>query len=324
MALIESFPGPSGVVDTVELRKDLAGLIVRTTTGVARAGVFPRHTNALVTARASMGVDVAAFEAALVRGGGPLFIANDGTVTVPIGAAPASNSRYDVVYVKQNESVSPFADANNTPIFGFVSGAAAASPSLSAAVALVPAGALALASVLVPSTATTTQSSGVVITQQYQYTCGSGGTLLFRNTTERDMFDAGDGQKARLLDSATDWTRTGGAWVQDQALFGSLASVTTLVGGTVPAGAKIYRQTFLGAATTNTSGDASLVYPTPFPSGVISAVVTRHNFGTLGPTAEVLNTTQSVSQLNLRIFDLTGAAVTTVLTFGYTVDVVGW
>lgn len=201
MALSIAFPGPSGLVDAVALRKDLAGLITRDAAGVARAGVFPRHTNALVTSRASMGVDVASFEAALVRGGGPLFISNDGTVTVPIGAAPSSNSRYDIVYVKQNESAAPFADASNSAAFGFVSGTAAASPSLSAALALVPAGGLPLAAVLVPSTATTTQSAGVTISQVFPYTALTGVPVWVRNQTERDASTWGFWQTVHRLDS---------------------------------------------------------------------------------------------------------------------------
>jgi hypothetical protein len=194
--------------------------------------VFPRHANPLVTSRATLGVDVAAFEAALVRGNGPLFIQNDGTVTVPVGAAPASNSRYDVVYVKQNESVAPYADANNSPVFGFVSGTAAASPSLSAALALVPAGGLPLAAVLIPSTATTTQSAGVVITQQFPYTAAAGGTILFRNAADRDAFAGGEGQHGWLIDEDRPYFYSGSAWKTNGV--DHTVSVAGTASGTLP------------------------------------------------------------------------------------------
>lgn len=185
VALIKQFPAPTGQpISSVDSRKDLAGLVVRSAAGVPRAGILPRHTNALVTARASMGVDVAAFEAVLVRNNLPAFAANDGTTVVPIGAAPAANSRYDIVYAKQNESEAPFSDANNDPILGFVSGGAAASPSLAAALALVPAGGLPLAAVLIPADAKTTQSAGVQISQVFPYTALSGGVILARTVSE--------------------------------------------------------------------------------------------------------------------------------------------
>ena len=86
MAILDGFPAASGTVDSTELRKGLAGLIIRDASGNARAGVFPRHANALVTSMASMNVSVAAFEGVAVRGGGPVFMANDGAVSVAIAA----------------------------------------------------------------------------------------------------------------------------------------------------------------------------------------------------------------------------------------------
>ena len=181
MALTDAFPGAPGVADSVDLRKGLAGLIVRDTVGNPRAGVFPRHTNALVTARSDMALDVAAFEGVSVRGGGPLFMANDGVARSPaLAAAPASNSRIDVLYFKQNESVTPYADANNLPIFGVVTGAAAASPTKPSIAGI--AGATELATITIPSTATATNSSGVVITNTFQYTAATGGILLVRSS----------------------------------------------------------------------------------------------------------------------------------------------
>lgn len=211
MALIDAFPGASGTVDSTELRKNLAGLVVRNTAGVARAGIFPRNTSPLVTGRSDMKLDIAAFEGISVRGGGPLFMANDGVVQSPtLDAAPETNSRIDVLYFNQNVAASPYSDVNNLPVFGVVKGVAAASPTKPA---LTVAGAVELATVTIPSSATATNSSGVVITQTFQYTTTSGGLLWFRTTAERDLFAAPPGQHAYVVATNTEYVLTGSAWV---------------------------------------------------------------------------------------------------------------
>lgn len=208
MTVNPAFPSPTGVaLSTAAARANLAALVARDASGVVRAGVVPRHTNPLVTARASLGVDVAAFEAILNRAGA-LFISNDGTVTVALPAAPSSNSRIDVVHVKQDESVVPYSDADNTALLGVVSGTAAASPTAPT----VPAGALALAQVLVPSTATTTQSSGVVITPVHPYTGTAGGPVLVRNAAELAAWAPAPGNLAYQIDAAMALVRVGTEW----------------------------------------------------------------------------------------------------------------
>lgn len=202
MALKTSFPAPTGkAISSPDSRSALAGLVQRSPAGVPRAGILPRTTTDLVTSRASMGVDVAAFEAVVVRNSLPSFLPNDGTTVVSGFAAPGANSIYHVIYVKQNEASAPFSDGNDNAGFDFVSSTAAPSPSLAAAIAAVPAGGLPLAAILMPSTATTTQSAGVVITQLYAYTCPTGGVLWFRNTTERDAAAIAEGQLGWLIDT---------------------------------------------------------------------------------------------------------------------------
>ncbi|TFC92036.1 MULTISPECIES: hypothetical protein [Cryobacterium] len=212
MALTDAFPGAPGVADSVDLRKGLAGLIVRDTAGNARPGIFPRHTNALVTARADMMLDIAAFEGAAVRGGGPLFIANAGIDQSPVLAnAPAANSRIDVLYFKQNENgYNGFADGTITPIFGIVTGAASGIPAKPSIAGI--AGAVELATITVPSTATATNSGGVVITQSYQFTSTSGGLLWFRTSTERDAFAAPIGLHCFVLSDGVEHSRGALAW----------------------------------------------------------------------------------------------------------------
>jgi hypothetical protein len=183
MTLRHAFPGPSGT-STTESRQGLAGLVVRDTSGNARAGIFPRHTNALVTARSDMNVDVAAFEGITVRGGGPLFMANDGTSQVAIATAPGSNQRLDVVYYKQDENASPYADGDTNPILASQLGPVSPSPTLAATLVLLPVGAVPLASVLMPAGKTATNQSGVVITPINAYTAAAGGPIWARTLSD--------------------------------------------------------------------------------------------------------------------------------------------
>lgn len=209
MTLGDGFPAVSGTVDSTELRKALAGLILRDTSGNARAGIFPAHTNALVSAKASMAVDVAAFTGCAVRGGGPIFMANDGTVTVSVDAAPGSNSRIDVVYFKQNESASPYSDANDNPIFGVEKGTAGAVP----VKPTVPTGAVELATVLIPAGVSATNAGGVVITQTFQYTALTGTPLWVRNSTERSALGTyAAGTLALQLDTMVTYRHSGSGW----------------------------------------------------------------------------------------------------------------
>jgi len=238
MVLKLAFPAPTGVpLSSLDNRADLAGLVLRTIAGVPRAGILPRHTTVLATARASMGIDVASFEAVLVRNGLPSFIQNDGTVTVPIGSPPVANARYDVVYAKQNEMASPFSDANNNPILDFVSGPASASPSESGALALVPAGGLPIATVYIPSTATTTQSAGVVVKQVFPYTALTGGTLWVRLTAELTALTGfALATLAWSLESGLTYRWDGSAWVRVASTLDSGWITPTLSGAWVDQG----------------------------------------------------------------------------------------
>lgn len=227
-----SFPAPTGApLSSTDTREGIAGLTVRDLAGNVRAGILPNTTAALVTARASMGVDVAGFGAVLNRSGA-LLIANDGAVTVPLGAAPSSNSRIDVVYVKQNESAAPFSDADNTPVLGVTAGTASVTPTAPN----VPAGALPLAQVLIPSTASTTQSAGVVITQVYPYTAANGGTVLVRNQAERDAQSWPDGTRVWRIDTNAVEVRSSGSWLvydsAPQTYTPALSGPTTIGVGT--------------------------------------------------------------------------------------------
>ncbi|MDJ0323163.1 hypothetical protein QMG61_05220 [Cryobacterium sp. PH31-AA6] len=212
MTIQDAFPGASGTVDTVKLRKDFAGLVVRDSAGVPRGGIFPRHANSLLTARADLYVDVAAFEGASVRGGGPLFQANDGVVQAGPFPAPTANSRIDVVYFKQNENAFGFLDADANPIIGILAGTAAASP-VKPSLAGIP-GAEEIGTVLMLAGKTATNQAGVVITGTHRFTAASGGVLVFRTTTERGLFAASPGQPCYVIAATSAYNWDGSAWVR--------------------------------------------------------------------------------------------------------------
>lgn len=209
MALTYSFPGPSGVLDAVQARKDLAGLVARDTAGNVRAGVFPSHTGPLLVARSDMRVDVLPFAAALVRAGGPLFIANDDVAQVQLDPAPSANTRIDLIYVKQNESLI-VTQEGDLPVFGVVKGNAAVSPSKPV---LNVAGALEIGTVRIPSSATSTlPGQGVVLETTCAYTAAAGGRVFVRDVAQLDAWTPADGAEAYRMDLKLKYLRSGGIW----------------------------------------------------------------------------------------------------------------
>jgi hypothetical protein len=213
MPLIDGFPAVShpdpAAVNQFELGKDLNGLIARNSAGVPRTGVLYRNNTALITARADMGVDIAAFEGVSLRSDGVILNAHYGASApaLTLDAAPVANSRIDVIYYVQE--IIAAGDASDGPEFGFVKGTAAASP---VKPTLSIDGAVELGTVQIPSTATATNSAGVVITTTAQFTANTGGIVVCRNTTELAAWTPGDGSFSLTLSDSALWQRISGAW----------------------------------------------------------------------------------------------------------------
>lgn len=190
--------------------------------GSPRAGVIGGHAPAIVAATATMNVTVAAAEFITTKGksDGVMRFTNDGTVNVLIGNAPASNSRIDVIYVKHNDNTT--GDATSTPVFGVQAGTAAASPVKPA----IPTGALELATIRVYSGSTATNNGGNVLTNTYAMTAARGGTVPFRDATERAAWaNPVLGQKAFQINDQRTYTwlvtsaAPGGEWVPERPAF---------------------------------------------------------------------------------------------------------
>lgn len=185
----------------------LAGLIVRDASGAPRAGVFPRHTNGLVTGRPDMKVNVAPFEAVLVNGGVRMIALTEAIVR-DIAPAPIANTRIDIVYViVTDRALTGVASTSEVKV---ATGNASALPEDPP----VPAGAVRLSRVTVAAGATAT-NAGVTIEAIHQFTATTGGVLLFRNKTEMDAWAAGTGQPAYDIATRIRYLRVVNAWQAD-------------------------------------------------------------------------------------------------------------
>lgn len=210
MTLRNSLFAVSGKASFLDARRDMSGLFVcNKTTMMPIAGILDRSQDNLVTGSSnSMSVTVHPFNAVLNRYGA-LLVQNDGDVKVPLPAAPSANSRIDVVYVKQNETRSPMSDSSNDPTFGVAKGVAAATPVAPA----VPAGALALAQVLLPAGVSNTAAGGVVITQTYIGAAMKGGMLRVQTSVQRDaLTGVPEGTLLHNVADGCDYVRRDNAW----------------------------------------------------------------------------------------------------------------
>lgn len=210
MALRNSIFAVSGKASFLDARRDMSGLFVcDKTTMLPIAGILDRSQDNLVTGNSnSMSVTVHPFNAVLNRYGA-LLIQNDGNVNVRLAAAPSANSRIDVVYAKQNETRSPMSDGSDVPAFGVAEGTAAAVPVAPA----VPAGALALAQVLLPAGVSNTAASGVVITQTYVGAAMKGDMLRVQTSDQRDaLTGVPEGTLLHNVADDCDYVRKGGKW----------------------------------------------------------------------------------------------------------------
>lgn len=208
MTLHTGFGVKGSTQDAIDYRLGLAGTIARSASGVPRYGVFSPGVSG--AGRADMKVDVSAFVAYVGRGSayGGVLLSNDGTLVSPtFDAAPSSNSRIDVLWVRQNDAVDA-ADGDNMPVFGIAKGDAASTPTAPA----VPTGALPLLNVKLPALVGSTNAVGVEITQAAPFTTSAGGVMPVRTAAERDQWLAPNGSLAERLDNGVLYKRIGGAW----------------------------------------------------------------------------------------------------------------
>lgn len=173
---------------------DMAGLVCNAD-GSPRPGVLGSANLSIVTALATMNVAVAAAEFVTSKGkaDGVAIFTNDGVVNVAIAAAPASNSRIDVIWVRHQDNTT--GDAASTPIFGVTAGVAAASPTKPA----IPTGALELATLRVYAGTTAANGGSNTLVNTYAMTAARGGVVPFRTKADLDLWTTPVPQQEALV-----------------------------------------------------------------------------------------------------------------------------
>jgi hypothetical protein len=212
MTLRVGHPSKKGVTDTSDARLDFRNKYVCNADGSPRGGVTSPVGVPLLSATSTMNVQVAAFSLVTVRDGGVVEMANDGPVNVLLEQPPSSQSRIDVIFAKQNDSSSTVSvpDTNDQAVFGVLKGEASATPVKRTDL---PAGAEEIGTVLIPSTATATNSSAVVITTTCRFTAAAGGKVPFRTLADlQGWTTAGPGQEAYVFGDATSGNNGGYLW----------------------------------------------------------------------------------------------------------------
>lgn len=211
-------PINTGNVGTTEVEARLADAALFESNNGAdpRSGLLGQGAATVVTGRADMSYDIAACSPVINRaaGEGVYRFSATGVTNIATTAAPAANSRIDIIWLKQNDQSKT--DANNLAVAGVTQGAVAASPVAPA----IPAGALELARATVGPNITGTNAAA--ITQTFRYTAFKGQPIPVRNTTERAEITAPRiGQLVARLDLDANGRiqerRTAAGWLAETA-----------------------------------------------------------------------------------------------------------
>lgn len=277
--LIDGFPAVTKAADQFEIGKDLSGLIVRDGAGKARSGVFYRGSASatLLTPRTDMAVDAQAFEGVAERRSGVIFNVNDGATAVALNR-PTANSHIALIYWKQRVAAAPWSDGADGPVFGVIYGDPAAIPTKPA---LNIEGAVEIGTVQIPSNATSTSSSGVIITTTAPYTTTVGSPIPVRHDAERNAIVAFQGLKVdhlangRVEQYYATYDATANPAGTATAGWYPVAERTPLIdtNGALPTQRRLIVKT--GALDIAFSGGVGrLNFPTAFPNALISLVVT--------------------------------------------------
>lgn len=180
MALSQSWPGVSGKAQVLDIRRDLAGAVVRQGVFASVADTLAAPTP-LLNKTSTMTPTVREFNAAIRRGpvnDGSQLIYNDGPTGLfpTFGTAPQSGSRKDLFWVKAFDTTY---DSKASVEFGITPGDVSAGTAVPRR-DLMPTGALELGTLLLPAGATSLQSANVVWEDTFDFAMLRGGTLYVR------------------------------------------------------------------------------------------------------------------------------------------------
>ena len=182
----------------LEARLALAGTLAQNSPGVPREGLLRQNSETVVMGTGNMSYVVGPCSPVIARSAndGVYTMSLTGNTSISTTAAPASGSRWDLIFVKQNDASR--GDGDNAPVLGVVQGIAASTPAKP--YASVPEGSLVLAEAEVKVGATATNGAQVTITQMWRHTAMRGAPIPVRNTTERGEITAYLGLEIIRLD----------------------------------------------------------------------------------------------------------------------------
>lgn len=208
--------GSSNGTTPLNARLALSGLIAGTGAAALsiRSGVFYDGIGNVVggntdTGTMSYSVRAAVFALPLlgVASSGAVVAVNDAPLKVTTTAAPGSNSRIDVIWVRQHAVASDGGpDADNIFQIGVTQGTAAASPTVPA----IPTGAMALTQAVMTSGSVSTNA--LAYTHVHGWTASAGSPIPVRTQTERDALTGYDGLTVYRIDNNVFETHDGTAW----------------------------------------------------------------------------------------------------------------
>ena len=192
---------PSVGTTPLEARLAFAALLSENAPGVPRSGLMYQGTANVVTATATTApwsYNISACNPVYQRtaGEGVYMWSLVGTTVANTIAAPASNSRWDLIYIMQNDVEK--GDADNNPVIGVVNGVAAAAPTKP--YASVPAGGYVIAEAQIFSGTTSTNNGTNTLTQVWRHTVPRGVPIPVRNVTERGEITPQIGTAVQRLD----------------------------------------------------------------------------------------------------------------------------
>ena len=311
----------------LDTRKADATKLVTNADGTPRIGVVGPNPSIVIsdasTSPMRVGVIPAGFATQRAAGDGVAHWTNDGLQYITV-TKPVSQSWIVTVYAKHDDTTA--GDADNLPVIGTVTGSAAALP----VEAAIPAGALKIATILVPSTATSTQSTGVTITNVYPMTVEAGGVVPFRLKSELDLWTtARPGQYADVMSDSDAlngmYVFRSGSWKKSGSVV--LAAPPAVLAGSIPpANARLLEQAGQVTVSTSAGGDVTLTFPTAFPNGLLSVQLQRQGFGTYGVTIEVGSDTvpPTLAAYVFRVFAANGTPVASAAGLKYSFVAIGW
>lgn len=257
MTVRKGLPAKLALTDADDTRFDFNNLVVCDASGAPRGGITSPIGATIVTGTATMSVSVGVFAAVAVRDGGVVLLANDGVVSVLIGAAPGSNQRTDIIYAKQNDASTTVSapDANNAPILGVAVGTPGPSGGTPAAL---PAGAVEIGRIVLSAGNTTTNAGAIA--QATGYTASSGAPVPFPTLALLNSWStAAIGQEAVVFaDGAND-----GCYLRRSTGWG-----------------RAFKKIATGTATVLTDGSGQFLIPHTLgsvPSGVVVSAVDTGN-----------------------------------------------